>query len=108
MEVIKYLIEQGAEIEAKDINGWTTLIHSSAAGNSEYWTFKKKYTNNNEPELNWNTGHLPVTKYLVENGANIEAKTKQGATALMISSLEGDWKYFNLEKKNTNKLINRL
>lgn len=35
-------------------------------------------------------GHLPITKYLVENGANIEAKTKQGATALMISTLEGD------------------
>lgn len=53
---------------------------------------KKKSTNKNE--LHWNLGHFKVTKYLIENGANINDKDNHGMTALHFSSSYGSWKYW--------------
>ena len=62
--VVQYLIEKGANIEAKDNSQWTPL-HIAC----------------------WN-GHLPVVQYLIEKGANIEANSKYG-TPLHIASYHG-------------------
>lgn len=38
----------------------------------------------------WNPGHLVVTRYLVEKGANVEAKSSVQWTALHCSSEKGN------------------
>ena len=55
---VKYLVEEGANVNAKNANG-TTLIHFAAS-----------------------CGFLDVVEYLVEKGANVNAKDKND-TALM-------------------------
>jgi ankyrin repeat protein len=57
-EVVKVLLEKGADIEAKDEDGQTSLMWASYRGYSE------------------------VVELLLENGANIEAKDNRGKTAL--------------------------
>lgn len=41
--------------------------------------------------MNWNLGHLEITKYLIEKGSDINAKDNDGMTALHYSSLCGNW-----------------
>ena len=59
------MVENGADINAKDDGGWTALMLASYNGEFE------------------------VVKYLVESGANINAKDNDGRTALMLASLNG-------------------
>ena len=60
MEKIKFLIEKGADIEAKNNYGNTPLILTS------------RY------------GHIEVVKFLIEKGADIEAKDNYGETSLIV------------------------
>ena len=76
LEIVKSLIEQGADVNAKDIDGWTALIRSS-----------KK-------------GYLEVVKYLIDKGADVNAKTNNGTTALMNSS---DEEHLDIVKYLINK-----
>lgn len=78
LDIIKRLIQQGANINAADDDGWTAL-HYSSFGNLKYCSFKVGQTKLNG--LNWNSGQIDVVKYLVQNGANINAKTSYGKTA---------------------------
>ena len=75
-ELTKLLIEKGVNIEAKDKNGKTPLMHSS-----EY-------------------GILEMIKILVEKGANIESKGKHDCNALYWASRNGRFEVvkFLLEK----------
>ena len=57
----------GADIEAKDSDGWTPL------------------------HLKVGRGNLKVTKYLVEKGAQIDARNKDGDTPLHIASYNGEF-----------------
>ena len=61
---VKILIEQGADINAKDEGGETALM----------WASGNQFTGK---------GHIEVVKYLVENGADINAEGKSGDTALI-------------------------
>ena len=61
----QYVIEKGANIEAKENNGWTPL------------------------HIACYQGHLPIVQYLIEKGANIEGKDKEQFTPLHIASLFG-------------------
>ena len=65
LPIVQYLIEKGANIEAKDENQWTPL-HIAC--------FK---------------GFLPIVQYLIEKGANIEAKDRDQNTPLHIASSYG-------------------
>lgn len=56
------LLENCADINAKDNNGWKALIWAS------------------------NKGHLEIVKYLAENGADIDSKNNYGKTALEYAS----------------------
>ena len=58
---MKYLVENGADANAKDDNGRTALMDASY------------------------NGHLEIVKYLVENGADVNVKNDQGKTALDIA-----------------------
>lgn len=61
LEIVKYLRERGANIEARDDFGNTALIQAS---------FK---------------GRFEVVKYLIEKGANIDKKNTNGETALTLA-----------------------
>lgn len=41
--------------------------------------------------MNFNSGHLEVTKYLVEQGLSIEAKDINGRTAIHLFRGQGNW-----------------
>ena len=57
LETVKLLIENGADINAKDEDGYTVLMHASF------------------------NGYLEIVKYLIEKGANVN-EDKDGVTAL--------------------------
>ena len=65
MKVVKYLLEKGGDVKAKDRYKETALIKAAFLGN------------------------LEVVKYLVEKGADVEAKDKYGRTALMNAAKNG-------------------
>ena len=65
LAVVKWLVAQGADMEAQDKNGRTAL-HKSAY-----------------------RGHLAVVKWLVAQRADLHAKTKDGQTALLVSAWKG-------------------
>ena len=59
---IKSLLKQGADVNVKDINGWTLLHRASF----------------------WN--RIDIAKFLIENGADVNAKDKNGETPLYLVS----------------------
>jgi len=59
IKIVKYLVNHGAHIDAKDNNGDTAMIN--AAG----------------------YGYLKTVKYLILRGADVHAKDNNGVTALM-------------------------
>ncbi|NPB03405.1 MAG: hypothetical protein GXO39_03195 [Thermotogae bacterium] len=65
LKQMKYLVEKGADINAKDRLGRAPL-HEAAL-----------------------RGHLPVMKYLIEKGADVNAKYDLGHTPLHLASLRG-------------------
>ena len=66
LELVKDLVQQGADVNVRDNDSWTPLIRAS-----------------------WND-NLEIVKYLVENGADINAKNKEGNTALKWASYHGE------------------
>lgn len=66
LDVVRYLVEQGADKEATAIFGYTVPLRA---------VFR---------------GHLDVVTYLVEHGAEKEAKDKDGNTVLLISALNNN------------------
>lgn len=69
LEIVKYLISKGANVNDKviagEIGGFTALMSASAAG------------------------HTEIVKYLILKGADINAKADNGRTALIIASQKG-------------------
>ncbi len=63
--IVQLLLDKGANIEAKDTDGWTPLM--SAAVN----------------------GHEAVVQLLLGKGANIEAKDEDGWTPLLLAAEKG-------------------
>ena len=55
---VQSLIKQGANVNAKDENGWSALMFASTQGD------------------------LELVKFLVENGADINVRNKNGFTAI--------------------------
>ena len=65
LEVVKYLLENGADINAKDSNwGYTVLIYAA------------EYVN------------LETVQFLIENGADFNIKNNEGKTALDLAKTE--------------------
>jgi ankyrin repeat protein len=66
LEVVTYLVQTGADINAE--RGWNncTILHEAAYG-----------------------GHLDVVKYLISLGANVNAQDKHGFTPLHSAALSG-------------------
>ena len=62
LSVVKYLVSHGANINGKNIDGWTPLHYSA------------------------HNGHLCVVEYLVDSGADISITNNANMTPLMIST----------------------
>ena len=67
LAAVRYLVEQGADLEATRYDDYTPL-HDAAA-----------------------VGHLAVVRYLVEQGADLEAKGRYDLTALLSAAYRGHW-----------------
>jgi hypothetical protein len=63
---VKKLLDEGADVNARSSEWWTTPLHLAAAG-----------------------GHLSVVKLLVERGADVNARDKDGWTPLRLAALKG-------------------
>jgi len=66
---VKQLLKQGADVNAKDKDGWTALIEAAAKG------------------------HTDTVKALIDAGADVNAKDKYGETALMNAATGGRGRY---------------
>ena len=62
LEIVKYLLENGADINAKDNYGTTALMKASS------------------------NGQLEIVQFLIENGADINIKNNEGKTALDVAA----------------------
>lgn len=65
-EEVKTLLEEGADVNAKDEDGFTVLMYAALSGN------------------------LQLVKHLVNRGADVNARDKDGKTALMFVAAKGD------------------
>ena len=65
IENVKKLLKQGAEVDAKDKDGWTAMMWAAA------------------------DGYLDVVKYLAEHGADLSLKNGEGKTAEMLARERG-------------------
>lgn len=63
LEIVKFLVEKGADIEHREIQGRTPLYYASSRG------------------------CLEITEYLISLGADVNARTAMGRTGL----LKGVW-----------------
>ncbi len=71
LKVFKYLLSKGADIKAKDEDGWTVLHYAAYGGNKD------------------------IVDFLVSKGFDVNVKAKDGKTPLMIAAREGKLKVFN-------------
>ncbi|XP_078614471.1 death-associated protein kinase 1-like isoform X1 [Branchiostoma floridae x Branchiostoma japonicum] len=93
-EMVKLLVQLGANVEAKDKNGWTALHWASRIGNTE------------------------VVKLLIQLGANVEAKDKDGTKPLdyvrdqdrrrFLKNLATEVSYHKLMKQSGGVKIDRF
>ncbi len=65
LEIVKYLIDEGAYINAENEEGYTALMWASSAG------------------------HLEIVKYLISKNANMNVKDNNGVTALIAATQKG-------------------
>ena len=98
LDYMKTLIQYGADINARDIDGKTLLYYASRYSKQEILEFllisnqiSVNATNNNQITLLmfacFNGGRLDNMKTLIEYGADINAKFNDGSTLLQLASL---------------------
>ena len=97
LEVCKFLIESGANLEATGNNGWTALIWAGRYGYLEVCKFLVGIGANLKAISNCETalmvaagyGQLEVCKFLIQSGANLESSLPIGPTTLMMAARHG-------------------
>ena len=99
--IVKLLLDKGANIEAKNIYGSTALIIAAYNGHADVVTLLLAKGANIEAKdndgntalanvaLSFGREDVNMVKLLLEKGANIDAKNKNGETALMLAAMEG-------------------
>ncbi|KAL4150178.1 hypothetical protein PRNP1_009583 [Phytophthora ramorum] len=98
LEVVRCLVEQGANKEARRWKGETAVISAASFGHLEVVRYLVEQGANKEATggsdktaliLAAQKGHLGVVSYLVEQGANKEAKSGSDKTALISAAQKG-------------------
>lgn len=99
LDVVQYLVEQGADIEAQDMNRSATVIYSALSGHLDVVkclvehgadTEVKDWSGSSAPIKATSLRHLPVVKCLVQQGTDIELQNDIGCTALIMAASLGD------------------
>ena len=87
LAVVRYLVEQDADMEIADVMGWTPLIDASRHGHLEVakcvlekGANTEKATNHGLTPLHYAVmfGHLEIAKLLMSYGADLNAKNSGG------------------------------
>jgi uncharacterized protein len=124
LDIAEALIEAGADIEAQQAGGWTPLMIAVQAGETEIVRLLLKhhakiFESKSQISPGGNAaaladipdgalpmigatlgGHVDIISLLLDHGANIEARTSGGRTALMIAASMGN-------KSATDVLLSR-
>lgn len=96
LKIIDYLIEKGVDINEKNDQGWTALSQTTAAAKCSCQLAKYLIARGAKVDERNNEGRTPLmmavtaicfemVECLVENGADVTAKDKQGKTVLDIA-----------------------
>jgi ankyrin repeat protein len=98
LEMVKFLVSEGADVNMVNNNGGTALMAASEKGNLEIVKFLvSKGADVNAVNNNGNTalmlasenGNLEMVKFLFSEGADVNAVNNIGNTALMNASMFG-------------------
>ena len=131
LEIARYLVEQGADVNRRDLDGWTALRWAEANDQTaviEYLTGIERGNERNDPltalynaardgdldgvksalengaNINYRDNstdntplliatireHYTIAEYLIDNGANVNARNKEGRSALNYVYDKGD------------------
>ena len=80
-ETLKYLVNSGSDVNAKDLPGWTPLVWAAFQGNKEVvdelvilgaTLDEKTESGNTALTLAANNGHYDIVKYLESKGASLD------------------------------------
>ncbi|KAJ3335115.1 hypothetical protein HDU83_000620, partial [Entophlyctis luteolus] len=97
-EVVKWLVDHGANVNTENVNKWAPLHIASSIGHLEVVKWLVDHgANVNAEEVTKATplhiasqnGHLEVVKWLVDHGANVNAEKADKWTPLHTASLNG-------------------
>jgi ankyrin repeat protein len=97
--VVLTLLEKGADVNAKDMWGYTALVHAAGKGHGEIvkqLVKEGRWTNKEESfgralAVAVGQGYTEIAKLLIEEGADLNEKTAGfGFTPLMIAANRGD------------------
>jgi ankyrin repeat protein/tRNA A-37 threonylcarbamoyl transferase component Bud32 len=98
LERARDLIQNGADVNAKDEDGWTTLWLASRNGLMDVvcLLIERGADINAKDGYGWTAlwwaaenGHMDVVRFLIENGANVNVKDKHGWNALWWAAEKG-------------------
>jgi ankyrin repeat protein len=115
LEVIQWLLENGGNMEATDESGNTLLLRAASAGYVEtvQWLIKnganpKAVNKDHETVLHRGSYNMEVFQCLMDTGADIEAKDKEGRTAVQTAAEFGmngtvEWLMKSVEKQGVRR-----
>ncbi len=100
--MLKMLLDKGADVNAKDESGWTALIWTAMMGYTnigmEVEGFEEERSQtaiflrqmNRSPLINTMNVQHQIIQALLDKGIDINARGKDGKTALIIAAIKGD------------------
>ena len=99
LEIVKYLVGIGADVNAEDNDGWTALMSGASGGNLNVVKYFIEKGADVNAKGGWNitalmggawNDNLEIVKYLIGIGADVNAKNYEGWTALMSGVCRGN------------------